>query len=150
MAILSTGGGFGYTLMKAAQAWRTEVGVALRPVQLSVPQFLVLMELYRPARHGWPAPSQSGVAGRLGMDANTTSQVVRGLETRGLLRRPPHPDDRRARALELTATGLELARASSAIARGINDLFFGGISSEQQAMLSTLLEQLTAHSEARS
>ena len=146
----STGGGLGYTMMKAAQVWRTEVGIALRSSQLTVPQFFVLMALYRPARHGWAEPRQAEVGLQLGMDANTISQIVRGLETRGLLTRPPHPLDRRARALSLTEAGLGLARDSSAIVRGINDLFFGVIAREQRAALTEILETLTTESEERS
>lgn len=150
MAGASTGGGLGYTLMKAAQVWRTEVGIALRSSELTVPQFFVLMALYRPARHGWAAPRQSEIGVQLGMDANTTSQIVRGLERRGLLTRLPHPIDRRARALALTEIGFELARDASGVARRINDLFFGAIAPDQQAALTEILETLTTQSEERS
>jgi DNA-binding MarR family transcriptional regulator len=145
----STGGGLGYTMMKAAQVWRSEVGIALRSSDLTVPQFFVLMALYRPARHGWEAPRQSEVGLRLGTDANTTSQIVRALESRGLLTRQPHPHDRRARAISLTDSGFDLARDASAIVRGINDLFFGVIAPGQQGALNEILKTLTAQSEER-
>ncbi|MDQ1572473.1 MAG: MarR family transcriptional regulator, organic hydroperoxide resistance regulator, partial [Actinomycetota bacterium] len=88
-----TGGGYGFTLMKAAQVWRAEAGLALREHELTVPQFFVVMALYRQARHDWDPLTQAEVGVRLGMDANTTSQIVRALERRGLLTRTPHPDD---------------------------------------------------------
>ena len=145
----SAGGGFGYSLSKTTQLWRGEVGEALRPWGVTVPQFLVLMELYRPARHGWPAPQQSSVAARLGMDANTTSQIVRGLESRGVLVRASHPTDRRARVLSLTDAGLGLARVTSAAARSTNDQFFGVLSPENREVLGALLDSLTAQSRTR-
>jgi DNA-binding MarR family transcriptional regulator len=146
----STGGGFGYSLMHAAQTWRTEATEALKPHGLTVPQFLVVMALYRQARHGWPAITQADVGLRLGMDANTTSQIVRGLERRGVLARERHPDDARALALTLTAAGLERTRLASADARTHNDRYFSVLSADQLAALDQALETLSTESEKRS
>jgi DNA-binding MarR family transcriptional regulator len=146
----NTGGGFGFTLLKAAQVWRTEASEVLREHELTVPQFLVVMALYRQARHGWDPLTQSDVATRLGMDANTTSQIVRALERRGLLTRTPHPDDARARALALTTDGIERGGKASASARALNELFFSAVAPEQLKSLGDILETLTAASEARS
>jgi MarR family transcriptional regulator, organic hydroperoxide resistance regulator len=145
----STGGGFGYALMHAAQTWRTEATAALLPHGLTVPQFLVVMALYRQARHDWDPLTQAEVAARLGMDANTASQVVRGLERRGILQRSRHAEDARAYALTLSAAGIETARAASADARRLNDLYFSVISAEQLAELGRTLEILSTESENR-
>src|SRR5471032_2357880 len=146
----TTGGGYGFTLLKAAQVWRTEASEALQVHELTVPQFLVVMALFRQARHDWDPLTQSEVATRLGMDANTTSQIVRALERRGLLTRTPHPDDARARALALTPDGIERGRQASASARALNDLFFSAVAPEQLKKLGDILETLTTASEARS
>jgi MarR family transcriptional regulator, organic hydroperoxide resistance regulator len=146
----STGGGFGYTLLHAAQTWRTEATAVLKPYGLTVPQFLVVMALFRQARHGWASLSQSEVAERLGMDANTTSQISRGLERRGILQRSAHASDARARALSLTDAGLEVARDASAAARRFNDTYFSVISPDQLAALGQSLETLSTESKGRS
>jgi DNA-binding MarR family transcriptional regulator len=146
----STGGGFGYTLLHAAQVWRTEAAQALAVHELTVPQFLLLMALYRQHRHGWPPLSQAEVAVRLGMDANTTSQIARALERRGLIERARSAADARARALALTGPGVERSIAASATARAHNDLFFAALSPGQLETLGTLLESLTTASEHRS
>jgi DNA-binding MarR family transcriptional regulator len=146
----SGGGGFGYALMHAAQTWRTEATAILRPHGLTVPQFLVVMALYRQSRHEWAALTQSEVGTRLGMDANTTSQIVRGLETRGVLARARHPEDARARSLTLTAAGHEIARVASADARALNDRYFSALDPDQLATLGQLLETLSTESEKRS
>jgi DNA-binding MarR family transcriptional regulator len=145
----STGGGFGYTLMHAAQTWRTEATAVLKPHGLTVPQFLVVMALYRQARHDWAPLTQTEIAARLGMDANTTSQIVRGLERRGILQRSRHPADARAMALALTAAGQDTARNASADARQLNDTYFSVISAEQLAALGRTLETLSTESENR-
>jgi DNA-binding MarR family transcriptional regulator len=146
----STGGGFGYTLMHAAQTWRTEATTALAPYELTVPQFLVVMALFRQARHDWAPLTQVDVGVRLGMDANTTSQIVRGLERRGILTRRTHPVDARAHALTLTADGSERAAAASVAARAFNDVYFGVISADQLKALGATLETLSTESEGRS
>ena len=147
---VSTGGGLGYELMHAAQTWRTEASAVLKQYSLTVPQFLVLMALYRQARHDWPGLSQAEVSARLAMDANTTSQIARGLEQRGILAREPHPTDARARALTLTASGLELAGRASATARAYNDRYFSVVSADERAALSHILTTLSTESEKRS
>jgi DNA-binding MarR family transcriptional regulator len=146
----STGGGFGYALMHAAQSWRTEATAVLKPHGLTVPQFLVVMALFRQVSHEWAPLTQTEVAARLGMDANTASQVVRGLERRGILQRTRHTEDARALALSLSAAGIETARAASADARRLNDLYFSVISADQLAELGQILETLSTESEKRS
>lgn len=146
---MSTGGGYGFALLKAAQAWRTEANDVLRQHELTMPQFLVTMALYRQARHDWDPLTQSEVATRLGMDANTTSQIVRALERRGLLTRTPHPEDARSLALALTPEGIDRGREASASARQLNDLFFSAVAPEQLTSLGDILESLTTASEAR-
>jgi DNA-binding MarR family transcriptional regulator len=146
----STGGGFGYALLHAAQTWRTEASRVLKPHGLTVPQFLVVMALFRQARHEEAPLTQTEIAARLGMDANTTSQVVRGLERHGILQRSAHPDDARARALALTTRGLATARMASADARRLNDIYFSVISADQLAHLGRTLEILSTESEKRS
>ena len=146
----STGGGFGFLLMKAAQSWRTEAGTALRPHELTVPQFLVLMALYRQARHDWDQLTQVEVATTQGMDANTISQIVRALERRGLITRDRHAGDGRAIALTLTAVGIDRSRDASADVRALNDVFFSGVSPDRQAELADILTTLISKSEQRS
>src|SRR5215475_8227516 len=54
---------------------------------------------------GEPDIDQNGLAARLGIDRNTASLLVDGLEAKGLLERQVNPDDRRARLLRLTMRG---------------------------------------------
>jgi len=54
-----------------------------------------------------------------------TSQVLRALEAKGFVVRKPHPDDRRARLLEVTPQGAELARRANAAVEAADAEFFG-------------------------
>jgi DNA-binding MarR family transcriptional regulator len=55
-----------------------------------------------------PVVDQIGLAGRLGIDRNTTGILVQQLEKRGLVRRQMNGADRRARLVSLTPKGDEL------------------------------------------
>ena len=52
--------------------------------------------------------TQQGIAAALGVSARNISALVDALEATGYLRRTPHPTDRRAVIVELTATAAEL------------------------------------------
>ncbi len=145
----STGGGLGYTLMHAAQRWRIDATAVLKPHGVTVPQFLVLMELHRRARHNGAPLTQSEVAMRLGMDANTASQISRTLERNGLISRGKHPVDGRANTLELTTVGGRVARDSSADARAMNDRFFSVANPDDRAALERILTTVSTESEGR-
>lgn len=55
-----------------------------------------------------PVVDQIGLAGRLGIDRNSTGILVRQLEQRGLVRRQTNGADRRAQLVRLTPKGSEL------------------------------------------
>jgi DNA-binding MarR family transcriptional regulator len=118
------GGGLGFALAQAAQVWRARLNEALSDLDVTAPQFFVLAALLHLHGRGEEAPTQREIAERTGTDANTASQIIRGIERRGLVRRDPHARDSRALALSLTPEGLELARTCASRARALNDRFF--------------------------
>jgi DNA-binding MarR family transcriptional regulator len=120
------GGGLGFALAQAAQVWRARLTDELADLSVTAPQFLVLAALLHLHGRGADAPTQREIGERTGTDPNTASQIVRGIERRGLLRRTPHARDSRALALSLTPEGLALARTCTARARALNDRFFAG------------------------
>ena len=140
------GGGLGYALMQAANAWRAELAATLAPVSVTPPQFFVLSALLHARGRQRPAPNQKELADRTGIDVNTISQVIRGLERRDLVRRETHPEDSRALAPQLTDSGLELARYCTKEARALNRLYFADIDPES---LLAALKHLAAASRRR-
>jgi DNA-binding MarR family transcriptional regulator len=59
--------------------------------------------------------SQQDVADRLGVDRTTMVALIDELQTKGLVQRHPHPDDRRRNVVELTPVGKQtLTRAVAA------------------------------------
>ena len=59
--------------------------------------------------------SMRELADALGIDPPNATVVVDDLEAQGLVRRQPHPTDRRAKVVEATRKGKELARRADAI-----------------------------------
>jgi MarR family transcriptional regulator for hemolysin len=69
----------------------------------SLPVWLILSAL-----RGGPPASQQRLAATVGIEGPTLTRHLDGLEAAGLVRRTPHPDDRRAFQVELTAAGEKL------------------------------------------
>jgi len=59
--------------------------------------------------------SMTELAAALGIDKPNATVVVSELESQGLVRRRPHPTDGRAKVVEATRRGKELARRADAI-----------------------------------
>ena len=69
----------------------------------------------------------------------STTEVVDALESRGLVRRSPDPDDRRATLVEATEHGLDVLEAVRGTEAG---RVFGRLSQEDRAHLARILRQL--------
>jgi DNA-binding MarR family transcriptional regulator len=59
--------------------------------------------------------SMGELAAALGIDPPNATVVVNDLEALGLVRRQPHPTDRRAKLVDVTPEGAELARRADEI-----------------------------------
>lgn len=60
----------------------------------------------------------SGLAESMTTDAPATTVIVNNLEGRGLVLRTPHPDDKRAKVVSLTAEGKRVLRSAKAVTEG--------------------------------
>lgn len=116
----------GFLLWHATLRWQRMVAAALRPLDLTHVQFVLLAVLWWFVTLRDERPSQRELAEQAGTDPMMTSQVVRALERKGLLVRTPHPTDARARQLDLTAKGKRLARKAIDVVEGADDEFFAG------------------------
>lgn len=113
----------GFLLWRVTLRWQRAVAAALRPLDLTHPQFVVLASVWWLGRDGEP-PSQRQLADHTGMDAMTTSQVARALEAKELLVRAPDPHDSRVRRLSATAAGTALAGRAVAAVEAVDRTYF--------------------------
>jgi MarR family transcriptional regulator, organic hydroperoxide resistance regulator len=130
------GGGLGYALAAAAHEWRADLAEALADLGVTPSQFFVLASLLHSHARGSEAPTQKRLAELSGMDPNTVSQVLRGLDRRGIVSRERREQDSRSVAVVMSAEGLELARTCAQRARALNREFFADV--DDEALFGTL------------
>ncbi|MDQ1584293.1 MAG: hypothetical protein QOF36_2347 [Microbacteriaceae bacterium] len=79
---------------------------------------------------------------QLRIAARSTTEVVDALEARGLVRREPDPEDRRATLVVLTDQGRAAGRAIRAARSAEAEKFFGGLSQTDRTNLLRILRKL--------
>ncbi len=99
---------------------------------LTAPQATALRELSGPMTMG-------DLADRMSCEPSNATYVVDKLEARGLIERRPHPTDRRARQLVLTAAGADLRARLMALLGEESPL--AGLSKKEQDLLQDLLNR---------
>ncbi len=98
------------SLMRAQQIVLARVEEVLRPHGLTFARYEVLMLLLFSRAGALPL---SRVGDRLQVHPASVTNVVDRLELQGLVRRVPHPSDRRATLAEITDSGRQLAAAAT-------------------------------------
>jgi DNA-binding MarR family transcriptional regulator len=126
----------GFLLWHVTLAWQRDMTAALAPLGLTHIQFVLLASTWWLNSHG-EDPNQLGVARHAGTDVKMTSEVLRRLEAKGLIRREVDPADTRARKLHVTDQGAELAvRALKAVENA--DAAFFAPTSDLAGLLAVL------------
>jgi DNA-binding MarR family transcriptional regulator len=110
----------------------------LEPHQLTHVQFVLLASLWWLSDHGDEPPTQSRLAQQAGTDPMMTSQVIRKLETRGLVERTLDPADSRARRLRLTAAGRTLVARALADVEVADEEYFAALGPQREVFVQTL------------
>lgn len=90
----------GELLIELADEMRVHLVAAVAADDLTMPQAMVMRLLDRPR-------AMRELAAEMHYDASTITSLVDRLEERGLVRRDPHPTDRRVKQVTLTRTGKE-------------------------------------------
>ena len=78
----------------------------------------------------------------------TVTDMIDGLEARGLVARGPHPADRRVTLLRLTPDGRRQLAAAAALAEQSHRAAMSALSPQDQDTLRGLLDQVAVDSEA--
>ena len=99
------------SLMRAQQIVLARVEEVLRPFDLTFARYELLMLLLFSRAGALPL---SRLGDRLQVHPTSVTNAVDRLEAQGLVRRCPHPSDRRATLAELTDAGRELAGRATA------------------------------------
>jgi DNA-binding MarR family transcriptional regulator len=92
--------------------------------------------------------SMGELAAALEIDPPNATVLVDDLESLGLVRRRPHPTDRRAKVVEATRKGKEMARRADAIL-GTPPPAFSALSGDDLEALRRILENVTTRAAGR-
>ncbi len=90
----------GYQLKRAQHLLRLATDAALRPLNLTMPQYATLSAIAEV-----PGASNAALARRAFVTPQTMNEIVRGLVSAGLLARQAHPEHGRVIQLYLTPAG---------------------------------------------
>jgi DNA-binding MarR family transcriptional regulator len=115
----------GLVLWQVTNRWQAAQRAALKPFGLTHVQFVLLASLTWLDAEG--PVTQRSLAAHAATDEMMTSQVLRALEAAGLVERGPHPSDRRARALQVTPAGRELANRAVVAVEACDRAFFAAL-----------------------
>jgi DNA-binding MarR family transcriptional regulator len=130
----------GFLLWHISTSWRSSIEAILKPLDLTHPQFVVLATLGWLTRKGGRV-TQNAVGKLACLDPNTTSQIIKGLEVKGLLKRERSADGRAKNPL-LTPQGQAiLARALPAVETE-DGAFFGPLTKKEMEMMIRIFQKL--------
>lgn len=119
----------GFSLWQVSSLWQRRINAGLRPFGLTHAQFVLLASLTWLVDEAKPL-TQADLASHAKMDVMMTSNVLRTLEEKGLVRRDPHPTDTRAKSLAVTEQGRELAAQAVRVVENIDRDFFSKLGAD--------------------
>ena len=123
----------GFLLWHATLRWQRAIAAALRPLGLTHVQFVLLAGIWWLGQ-GDQRPSQRELADHAGTDRMMTSQVLRTLESRGLLRRELDGVDARVRRLAVTPEGERLSGQAIAAVEATDKAYFALVPNREDLM----------------
>jgi MarR family transcriptional regulator, multiple antibiotic resistance protein MarR len=112
----------------------------LSAFDISAPQLFVLASVAN-----GEADSAAGLCKTISYDPGAMTRMIDRLQQKGLVRRVPHPEDRRAMNLELTVAGKALFPQLMAAKDRVQAQFFRGFSEEDVRTLDALLHRMLAN-----
>jgi DNA-binding MarR family transcriptional regulator len=126
----------GQLFFRLWRASHTHVAEALQTIGLTPALFGVLNLLG--ARDGG---IQQELGSVMGIDPSTMVSLIDQLESEGLARRKPHPQDRRARQVTITAKGRRHLERARKLAFEAEDEVLGGLTARERRELLALLRR---------
>ena len=130
----------GYLLWRVSTRWRSVLEHELQKFSLTHPQFVVLATLSW-LTHDGAIVSQIEVGRLAGLDPNTTSQIIRGLETKKLIKRLALRDERSKNPV-LTEQGTEILAGALPAVEQRDSEFFATLTSSELMQVKQLLQKL--------
>lgn len=132
----------GFLLWQVTNLWQREIKKALKKFDLTHSQFVLLVSiLWFSTRNEGITQIQLSVHSKI--DPMTTSTILRTLQRKGLIKRQEHSTDTRAKVVELTGQGREVAKSAVKIVEKFDACFFASLGDKEQGFNKALLSLLT-------
>lgn len=131
----------GFLLWHISTAWRSAIESVLKSRGLTHPQFVVM------ATTGWLTKegervTQAAIGKMAGLDPNTTSQIIKGLELKGLITREQSSDTRAKNPL-LTAKGNAILAKALPAVETADAQFFHCLTRQEMELMVKIFQILT-------
>lgn len=130
----------GLLLWRATLRWERLLAGVLKPLELTHVQFVLLASTWWLTIVAAEHPNQRRLAEHAGTDLTMTSQVLRTLQSRGLITRTTDPNDSRAIQVGVTHRGASLAKRAISLVETADTEFFS--SAADQTLVLEVLQEL--------
>jgi DNA-binding MarR family transcriptional regulator len=130
----------GFLLWHISTSWRTSIESVLKVLGLTHPQFVVLATLGWLTRNG-DLVTQVAVGKMAGLDPNTNSQIIKGLEHKELIKRVQSSDGR-AKNISLTSAGSNILNQALPAVEKADTQFFNLLSAKELNLLTQTFQKL--------
>ncbi len=134
----------GFRLWHVHHQWLRFLDGRLASLNLTHLQFVLLAVCHYLVGQG-EVPSQIRLASVTAFDKMMVSNALRLLESKGYLQRGPHPDDPRAKRIDLTDEGRRVMLRGKTIAGNALADFFGVLGKEEKTLARLLQVLMNAH-----
>jgi MarR family transcriptional regulator, organic hydroperoxide resistance regulator len=130
----------GFLLWQISTSWRSALEKTLKTLDLTHPQFVMLACASWLTRKG-DLITQAAIGKMAGLDPNTNSQIIKGLEKKKLVRRVPSTDGR-AKNVSLTPAGSHLLKQALPVVEKADENFFNPLSTQELDLLMKMFQKL--------
>lgn len=133
----------GFLLWQVTSLWQREIRKALSKFDLTHAQFVLLASVHW-LTLGKQEVTQVLLSNHSKIDPMTTSQVLRTLQAKGLIKRQEHSTDTRAKMVALTEAGVKLVKPAVKAVEQFDNDFFKSLGSGTADFNKKLLRLLAA------
>lgn len=132
----------GFLLWHISTSWRSSIEQILRTLGLTHPQFVVLATTVWLTKKG-DLITQIAIGKMAGLDPNTNSQIIKGLEQKKLLKRTQSSDGR-AKNVSLTQAGSDILSQALPAVEKADSHFFNLLSEKELNLLVQTFQKLVS------
>jgi DNA-binding MarR family transcriptional regulator len=130
----------GFLLWHISTSWRSSIESVLKPLGLTHPQFVVLAAIGWLTRNG-ELITQVAIGKMAGLDPNTNSQILKGLEQKRWVKRNPSSDGR-AKNVCLTREGSQILHLALPVVEQTDARFFDPLKKSEISILIEIFQKL--------